>query len=671
MANPYRVGIELSMASNHAAVLGALSRSLLGIYPAVTQLTGHFDKLKFAIGGALGVGAGNELFNMLGKLIEKTKDLSHEKVQLQKLGLADAEIARIQAEAVRTIKAVPGTTELEALKIAGQTYSVVGLENALKIMKPLAEFENVIKNTTGKFDEGDQAQLYKMIRSADLLGKLLDPTTHQVDTETLQKYLDVGSKIMLATHGRVTPQTALGMAQQGGPALMNLSDEGLTTMGMLSQMMGGPRTGTAMMSLFQQMAGGTMFKRTAEALEEIGLLGPGVKREKGAPKPEGADWWTEGGRVSLSDEASKRLTGLVGKDPLVFGEKLKKIMEEHGITSNEDQMRWMFRIFGRQTTQRMMADVMRNQAQLEQERVRIGGALPTHTAMEAQNKGDVAQNLRNITAAWENLQFAIAGPNSENTITMLHALTGAINSITETARANPEAVKLIAAAIAGLSVLFIGAGAAALIAALGTGGWLVVGIGALGTALATLKAMGFGEDWLKSDSISKWLKSNSISDDIQQWLKSNLLDSIQQWLGSHSIWDSIRSWFGGGAATPTGGIGPADRLKLEQSGAIQRSMPGGSGPPSGVGSGSPPFMPINLRPDQPGGDFANAMRAAVSSGGRGGQPVVVPLTLNIDGRRIAEAMSSQLAEFLEHPTQAPYFDTFSGYAPPDNQFSST
>jgi hypothetical protein len=28
MANPYRVGIELAMASNHAAVLGALSRSL-------------------------------------------------------------------------------------------------------------------------------------------------------------------------------------------------------------------------------------------------------------------------------------------------------------------------------------------------------------------------------------------------------------------------------------------------------------------------------------------------------------------------------------------------------------------------------------------------------------------------------------------------------------------
>jgi hypothetical protein len=41
MANPYRVGIELAMSSNHAQVLGALSSSLRGIGPLVTQLTGQ------------------------------------------------------------------------------------------------------------------------------------------------------------------------------------------------------------------------------------------------------------------------------------------------------------------------------------------------------------------------------------------------------------------------------------------------------------------------------------------------------------------------------------------------------------------------------------------------------------------------------------------------------
>src|SRR5438045_3377727 len=111
MANPYKVGIELAMSSNHAAVLGALSSALIGVHPHVTKLTEHFGKLQTAIAGALGIGTGMAIFGAIDKLIDKTKGLSHEVVQLQKLGLAEPEIARIRAQAVEVVKAVPGTTE--------------------------------------------------------------------------------------------------------------------------------------------------------------------------------------------------------------------------------------------------------------------------------------------------------------------------------------------------------------------------------------------------------------------------------------------------------------------------------------------------------------------------------------------------------------------------------
>jgi hypothetical protein len=169
MANPYRVGIELSMASNHAQVLGALSRSLLGVYPLVSQLTQHFDQLKLAIGGALSIAVGGEFLSILGHITEKTKGLSHEMTQLRKLGLTEPEVTRAQAEAVRITKAVPGTTELDALKILGQTYSVLGSEN-IKVAEALAKFENVIKNSADKLGATDQKQLYQAIRSADLIG---------------------------------------------------------------------------------------------------------------------------------------------------------------------------------------------------------------------------------------------------------------------------------------------------------------------------------------------------------------------------------------------------------------------------------------------------------------------------------------------------------------------
>jgi hypothetical protein len=45
MANPYKVGIELAMASNHAQVLGALSGSLLQIHPKIDSLISHFHSI--------------------------------------------------------------------------------------------------------------------------------------------------------------------------------------------------------------------------------------------------------------------------------------------------------------------------------------------------------------------------------------------------------------------------------------------------------------------------------------------------------------------------------------------------------------------------------------------------------------------------------------------------
>jgi hypothetical protein len=148
MANPYRVGIELAMSSNHAQVLGALSRSLLGVYPLVNQLTTHFTALKVPIGGALGVAVGAELLSGLGHLIERTKGLSHELTQLRKMGLSESELARVREEAVRITRTVPGTTELQVLKIPGQTYSMLGLENSLKIAEDLAKFHNATRKTT-------------------------------------------------------------------------------------------------------------------------------------------------------------------------------------------------------------------------------------------------------------------------------------------------------------------------------------------------------------------------------------------------------------------------------------------------------------------------------------------------------------------------------------------
>jgi flagellar hook-basal body complex protein FliE len=688
MANPYLVSIELAMASNHAAVLGALSRHLLGIHQQVGTLHSGFTRLGTAITGAIGVFAGAKLLEGMVHLVEKTKELSHEWVQIEKLGINAADQARVRAEAIRMTRLVPGTTEVDAMKVIGQLYEPLGIKHALEIAPRMAMLENVMKNTTGKWGDSDNKQMYEMVRSAEIGGLLTDPKTGDINMEKFKKYLDIGAAAITTTHGQITPKTWLNMMQQGGPAMMDLDPNGLRTMAQMAQMMGGHRVGTASMSLFQQMAGGVMPKRTARGMASIGLLHEGEWTSSGGG---GA-----GGGVILTDAAKKRLTALIRNDPLEFAKKLKELMEAKGITDPKDQLAKLFDILGRATTQRFEADLLRNMAQIEGARQRQAGALPLEEAMAAQNRGDVQQNMKNLSAAWTELQYAIAGPNAENTIRVLQAMTGAIHYFEDVVRGmKPETLRLVTAGIAGFGLALMGGGAAAIIAAMGPAGWLIGGILGLAAALAILTKQGafdnFGAkmDAATTDFAAKMARATTSYSFEMEKATAAMTAKITGAIGSladgiMAAFNKIIGWlralnpFGGGASPTMPGLNLP--IPGTPGGALPHdlTLPTPSWPslsPRGAPLPAPGGIPMNFRPDDPsGGRIENAILSIAQSAGAGGQPIQVqqaPININIDGRKIAESISAALATLMEFPNQAPYHDSFGGYAPPDHQQVTT
>src|SRR5262249_44580945 len=142
-----------------------------------------------------------------------------------------------------------------------------------------------------------------------------------------------------------------------------------------------------------------------------------------------------------------------------------------------------------QTSQRMIADLIRNQGQIDREKnVMLGGA---SIEQALANRGDsVAQNLNNVNAAWNNLLQVVAGENNENIVKLLRTLADVVNTMKEIAHDHPDAVKGIAVGLAALAAVFVTAGVGAMMLAIGTGGWLIAGIVALGGAFAYLKANG-------------------------------------------------------------------------------------------------------------------------------------------------------------------------------------
>ena len=124
---------------------------------------------------------------------------------------------------------------------------------------------------------------------------------------------------MAATHGMVTPATMLGMTQQAGFSMRGMTDEGFMNMSIMAQAMGGPRAGTAMLSLYNQVATGKMTKPAAIGMQDLGLLKPG-------------EWQSDHGHVIIDPKAEARLGKLLGKNPMDFVDEIYKNLEAQGIT---------------------------------------------------------------------------------------------------------------------------------------------------------------------------------------------------------------------------------------------------------------------------------------------------------------------------------------------------
>jgi len=64
-----------------------------------------------------------------------------------------------------------------------------------------------------------------------------------------------------------------------------------------------------------------------------------------------------------------------------------------------------------------------------------------------------------------------------------------------------------------------------------------------------------------------------------------------------------------------------------------------------------------------------SLRCIVTDRRQEARPFVA--TLIIDGRKLAETVSTSLATMMEFPSQAPYHDSFASWASPDQQFTAT
>jgi hypothetical protein len=283
MFSAYKIGVQLSLASNLgtglallATQFSALNKHVGGTQNSVNQLEKQLLSIKRLglIGGALTAVGTFGLAALKGPLDEARK-FQTEVARFTALGLGD----RANADAVKFANGmnIMGSSARENLKLLKEATAITGdLHHAMEITPLLAKMKFGIESVMG---EGSGAGFERMFQDAikvtELRGALVDRQTGHIDTAKFTRVLDMMTKAYVASGGTVKPSDYLAAIKTGGLSAKLMNDEMFFYgLGHFMQESGGSRTGTAAMSMFQNWAMGRMPQRVAERMSGLGLLDP-------------------------------------------------------------------------------------------------------------------------------------------------------------------------------------------------------------------------------------------------------------------------------------------------------------------------------------------------------------------------------------------------------------
>lgn len=441
----------------------------------------HLGRVGVGMGPAhVSAGGGSAVATGVGvwgvaHVMKEAMDPLHQEAMLRMLGLDDSQIGQVTSRARATASAVPGSGYAGNVKAIGEMYSVVGLSGALQLSEKMAQVDRAMALSGKGSAEGSS---YILTRAGELMGRLTDPTTHQVDLAGFGNILDTMAKVTVATHGKVTPAEWLNYAKQAGPASGSLDENGMLTTATIIQAMGGHRAGTAAAALQRQFAGGIMSQRVAGELQSLGLAGADdfeVRR---------------GGQVVAKSGAMQGLVSKLQHDPLTaIVDTIAPALESHGFDTPEKQAREIYKIAGTGPGQREIYELLRGREQIRQERERAKGGLAPGAALISATAHDPVQGMAAFTKSFNDMLGAIGSPTLTSSLPAMHALTTLFNSVAAAAANHKTAAGVLGSIGAGAAG---GAGIGFLTGWLGgpvgAGGGALIG-GGVGAGIATWNAL--------------------------------------------------------------------------------------------------------------------------------------------------------------------------------------
>ena len=395
MFEAFKIGIRLSLANEVSAGLllltgqfARLDQHLIGTRKHLSAIELQMARLKTMgmVGGALaGVGALG-LVAMKGP-IDAAKEYETAFTRFKTLNLG-AEVNK-QADSFARGAQAFGASSKDLMETLRESVGMFGSMPAALAMAPkLAEL-----NAANSFLFGSNAKkldehaIKSIMRFNDMRGLTDSP-------QDFMRGLDLTQRMYAGSGGMIRFQDLELMAKRGGAAFKGMSDEGIMMMASMLQENGGNATGTALMSLYQNLVAGRTTKKTMAALADAGLVTLGQ-----------VNTGTVGGKRSTGTVISsivdeKMLRENPGQWLMTYATKAAK---DHGANTDSEVVGYVNRLLSNRTGSNMGALFTTQSLQALRDKTLVTNAMGVDQTIAA-GKSTTAGKMFELQAQYDRLQ---------------------------------------------------------------------------------------------------------------------------------------------------------------------------------------------------------------------------------------------------------------------------
>jgi len=602
MSYAYSVAIKLSVANLATQGLRLLAGDLLAAHGAAGKLEGKLKALKLV---GIGYGLqriGSSTIGFIEKAVDASKEYTRQLSLMNAAGMSQQEIALSTAAAWKTSRDVLTTTAADNLKAIRELRSVFGLkrmDEAYAILPTVQRTRGVMEALTGKPQEN---VAFDMVKAIELR------TPGVMSKEVMQKNADLMARSLMAFGGTINVNDFHKTLKQTKQAGFGLNDDFVYNYlpTLMQEVKAGPTggaqsAGTAIATLYRAIVQGVIKKSSIPIWEEMGLIKPSdvVRNATGQMqvKPGGV------GYAQLYQE-----------NPYAFAQKYAPIIAAYGAKYHLNREQVISGMLGDRNAQWLLNTLIAKVQQFERDKVLIksgGTSIETYQKLMKTNPQLAEQALH---AQWQNILSILGFQVLPKLIPLMVKFANSLDHVAQWIAKHPNLTQGLVIGFGALAVSMSVIGkvmmTAAFIKFMGIGPALTSVAGGLGSLGSVLGKAGLaGAAAVAGYEIGKLINSLGPDGNLGGWIGSKLYDLTHPndskpdpHKGQHFV-----SAFRGKGGGISGGHWENDAVN--------------------------PFVKPKAQ-----------------------QPVTVHTQINMDGRKVAEAVTQHQARSLSAPLGGANFD---------------